>query len=160
MKLQKENKISIFPSDVDVVTGGFPCQDFSVAGKRKGFSSDKGHNGKKIDVNAPTVENRGQLYMWMREVISITKPKMFIAENVKGLTNLQDVKQIIENDFASVCDGGYLVVTARVLNAAQYGVPQGRERVIFYGFRKDKLSKEALEKLCANDIDPEYDPRK
>lgn len=158
VKLQKENKISIFPSDVDVVTGGFPCQDFSVAGKRKGFSSDKGHNGKKIDVNAPTVENRGQLYMWMREVISITKPKMFIAENVKGLTNLQDVKQIIENDFASVCDGGYLVVPARVLNAAQYGVPQGRERVIFYGFRKDKLSKEALEKLCANDIDPEYDP--
>lgn len=53
-----------------------------------GFDTDKGHNGKKIDINAPTVENRGHLYMWMREVIAITKPKMFIAENVKGLTNL------------------------------------------------------------------------
>ena len=72
----------------------------------------------------------------MREVISITKPKMFIAENVKGLTNLQDVKQIIENDFASVCDGGYLVVPARVLNAAQYGVPQGVNELFFMDSEK------------------------
>ena len=98
VKLQKENKINIFPTDIDIVTGGFPCQDFSVSGKRMGFESDKGHNGKKIDVNAPTVENRGHLYMWMREVVAITKPKIFIAENVKGLTNLNDAKQIIEKD--------------------------------------------------------------
>ena len=136
VKLQKENKINIFPEGIDIVTGGFPCQDFSVSGKRMGFDTDKGHNGKKIDINAPTVENRGHLYMWMREVIAITKPKMFIAENVKGLTNLNDAKEIIENDFSSVCNGGYLVVPARVLNAACYGVPQGRERVIFYGFKK------------------------
>ncbi len=158
VKLQKENKINIFPTSVDIVTGGFPCQDFSVAGKRKGFDSDKGHNGKKIDTEAPTVENRGQLYMWMREVIGITKPKMFIAENVKGLTNLQDAKEIIERDFSSICDGGYLVVPARVLNAAEYGVPQGRERVIFFGFKKDALTENALKELSSDTISKEYDP--
>lgn len=158
VKLEKENNLSIFPSDVDVVTGGFPCQDFSVAGKRMGFKSDKGHNGKKRNIDVPTIESRGQLYMWMREVIAITKPKVFVAENVKGLTNLEDAKDIIENDFASVCNGGYLVVPARVLNAARYGVPQGRERVIFLGFRKSELTKEALYQLSAETIAPEFDP--
>lgn len=47
VKLQKENKINIFPEGIDIVTGGFPCQDFSVSGKRMGFDTDKGHNGKK-----------------------------------------------------------------------------------------------------------------
>ena len=158
VKLQKENKINIFPTNVDIVTGGFPCQDFSVAGKRQGFDSDKGHNGKKIDSETPTVENRGQLYMWMREVIGITKPKMFVAENVKGLTNLQDAKVIIEKDFSSICDGGYLVVPARVLNAAEYGVPQGRERVIFLGFKKEALTEKALKELSSDIISKEYDP--
>jgi DNA (cytosine-5)-methyltransferase 1 len=96
--------------------------------------------------------------MWMREVIGITKPKMFIAENVKGLTNLKDVKEIIEKDFASVCDGGYLVVPARVLLAADYGVPQSRERVIFYGFKKSELKPEALAALSKETIDAAYDP--
>ncbi len=158
VKLQKEKGINIFPENVDVVTGGFPCQDFSVAGKRMGFASDKGHNGRKIDLHAPTVENRGHLYMWMREVIAITRPKIFIAENVKGLTNLSDAKEIIQNDFSSVCNGGYLVVPARILNAARYGVPQSRERVIFLGFKKEALTKEALEKLGESRIEPAYDP--
>ncbi len=158
VKLQKENKVNIFPTNVDIITGGFPCQDFSIAGKRKGFDSDKGHHGKNINPEAPTVENRGQLYIWMREVIAITKPKMFIAENVKGLTNLQDTKEIIEKDFASVCNGGYLVVPAKVLNAAHYGVPQGRERVIFFGFNKEALTKRALKELSCNSIAAAYDP--
>lgn len=158
VKLEKENKRNIFPESVDIVTGGFPCQDFSIAGKRLGLASDKGHNGKKMNRNGPTVENRGQLYMWMREVIAMTKPKVFIAENVKGLTNLHDVKEIIEKDFSLVCNEGYLVVPARVLNAARYGVPQGRERLIFFGFKKSELTGEALEKLSAEKVDPEYDP--
>ena len=158
VKLQKENNIGIFPERVDIVTGGFPCQDFSVAGKRMGFESDKGHNGKQAEQDAPTVENRGHLYMWMREVIAMAKPKMFVAEDVKGLTNLKDAKEIIEHDFSTVCNGGYLVVPARVLNAASYGVPQGRERVIFLGFQKSALTKSALEKLGEDRIDPEYDP--
>ena len=70
---------------------------------------DRSHTGKAKKDDAPSIESRGQLYMWMREVIGITKPKMFIAENVKGLTNLRDVKEIIEKDFSSVGDGGYLV---------------------------------------------------
>lgn len=158
VKLEKENKFSIFPSTVDIVTGGFPCQDFSIAGKRLGFDSDTGHNGKKMRSEAPNTENRGHLYIWMREVISITQPKLFIAENVKGLTNLKDVKEIIEKDFSSVCNGGYLVVPAKVLNAAEYGVPQGRERVIFFGFKRSELRKEAREALEKEVIDKAYDP--
>lgn len=158
VKIQKENNINIFPTKVDVVTGGFPCQDFSVSGKRLGFESDKGHNGKKIGTEVPTTENRGNLYMWMREVVSLTKPKVFIAENVKGLTNLEDAKQIIEDDFASVCNGGYIVVPAKVLNAAEYGVPQGRERVIFYGFKKSELREDALRELTSIDISDRYNP--
>lgn len=158
VKLEKDNHISIFPSNIDVVTGGFPCQDFSVAGKRKGFASETGHNGKKLSADEPTIENRGTLYMWMRDVIGIVQPKVFVAENVKGLTNLADVKSIIEQDFASVCNGGYLVVPAKVLNAAEYGVPQGRERVIFLGFKKSELNAEALRELSKNNISERYDP--
>ena len=158
VKLQKSNKKPMFPANVDVVTGGFPCQDFSVAGKRKGFDSDKSHTGKSREDDVPSIESRGQLYMWMREVIGLVQPKLFIAENVKGLTNLRDTKEIIERDFASVCDGGYLVVPARVLLAADYGVPQSRERVIFYGFKKSALTPAALAALSQEVIDAEYDP--
>lgn len=158
VKLQKENRVNIFPKNIDVLIGGFPCQDFSVSGKRMGFESTTGHDGKKISPEEPTVENRGQLYMWMREVIAITKPKVFVAENVKGLTNLKDAKEVIERDFASVCNGGYIVVPAQVLNAGNYGVPQGRERVIFYGFKKSALTLEALAELSKEVISEKYTP--
>lgn len=158
VKLQKKNQHTIFPAHVDVVTGGFPCQDFSIAGKRRGFESDKSHTGKRREEDVPSIESRGQLYMWMREVIGLVQPKLFIAENVKGLTNLRDVKEVIEKDFASVCNGGYLVVPARVLLAANYGVPQSRERVIFYGFKKSALTPKALAELSKIDISPLYDP--
>jgi len=148
----------VFPADVDVVTGGFPCQDFSVAGKRKGFNSDKCHNGNLLDEDAPSIESRGQLYMWMREVISITQPKIFIAENVKGLANLDDVKTTIENDFRSIGENGYVVVEARVLHAADYGIPQSRERVIFIGFMRSALTEKALSKLTSNVLCSDYDP--
>lgn len=147
VKLHKNNNISIFPDNIDIVTGGFPCQDFSIAGKRLGFDSIKSHSNEKIDVDEPNVENRGNLYMWMREVISITQPKIFIAENVKGLTNLGDAKEIIENDFSSIANGGYLVFPAQVLLAANYGVSQSRERVIFIGVRKNAIRSGVLEKL-------------
>lgn len=146
-----------FPDNISVVTGGFPCQDFSVAGKRLGFNSKTSHSGGKLNVDEPSDESRGKLYMWMRDVISITEPKLFVAENVKGLTNLADVKQIIEHDF-SEAGGGYLVVNAKVLNASHYGVPQGRERVIFFGFKKSALTEKAFEELQEEDISIEYNP--
>lgn len=155
---KERNGEKIFPENIDVITGGFPCQDFSIAGKRQGFNSKKSHTGKILENDEPTVENRGQLYIWMREVISLTKPKLFIAENVKGLTNLSDVKKVIECDFASAGDGGYLVVPAKVLHAADFGVPQSRERVIFFGFNKGYLRKDALNALMQQKIPVEYDP--
>jgi DNA (cytosine-5)-methyltransferase 1 len=148
----------VFPLDIDIVTGGFPCQDFSISGKRLGFNSKKSHLGNKIKADEPSVESRGQLYMWMREVITLTQPKLFVAENVKGLTNLADVKAVIENDFKSAGNGGYLVVPAMVLNAADYGVPQSRERVIFFGFRRNALTDAAVENLQKEIIPEEYDP--
>lgn len=148
----------VFPEGIDIVTGGFPCQDFSVAGKRKGFNSDKSHNGGKLEVDEPTVESRGQLYMWMKEVVSLVQPSIFIAENVKGLTTLEDVKEVIEHDFATAADGGYIVIPARVLHAANYGVPQSRERVIFYGFKRKALNDNAIDALLNLDNNKEYNP--
>jgi DNA (cytosine-5)-methyltransferase 1 len=158
VKRHNESSIKVFPSNVDVVTGGFPCQDFSVAGKRKGFSSKINHHGNRVEMDMPSIESRGKLYMWMREVVSITRPKLFIAENVKGLINLSDAKEVIERDFSTISDNGYLVVSARVLHAADYGVPQSRERVIFFGFDKSALTKRALEALTMTVIPEEYDP--
>ncbi len=146
----------VFPKGIDLVTGGFPCNDFSLAGRRLGFSSHKTHLGTSR-LNEPTIESRGQLYIWMKEVIGLTRPKVFVAENVKGLVSLGDAKKVIERDFQGV-DGGYLVVPARILKAVEYGVPQTRERIFFIGFRKDTLTKEALKALTSAKIPPEYDP--
>ncbi|WP_180064362.1 DNA cytosine methyltransferase, partial [Acinetobacter sp. YH16042] len=139
-----ENKEFSFPNDIDVVTGGFPCQDFSFAGKRKGFESHKDHNG--VVYNEPTEATRGQLYLWLKKVVEMTKPKVFIAENVKGLVTLGDVKEIIQNGFRNI-DDGYVVLDAKVLNAKDYGVAQNRERVIFIGISKRHANQQVLESL-------------
>ncbi|MEG0517992.1 MAG: DNA (cytosine-5-)-methyltransferase [Bacteroidales bacterium] len=157
VKRQRNGEI-IFPEQVDVITGGFPCQDFSVAGKRKGFKSYKDHNGNIMNKMQASEETRGKLYFWMKEVIDITKPKIFIAENVKGLTNLNDVKDIIQKDFSSADEDGYIVLPPQVLHAANYGVPQSRERVIFIGIRKSALNSKALEALTSKVIPCSYNP--
>jgi len=148
----------IFPKDIDVVTGGFPCQDFSVAGKRKGFNSDKDDYGKKREGDEPSEETRGKLYYWMKQVIDIVKPKIFVAENVKGLVNLGDVKNIIQKDFASADGNGYIVLPPQVLHAGNYGVPESRERVIFIGIRKNALRPVALQALTSETIPDAYNP--
>jgi len=108
------------PQKTDVVLGGFPCQDFSHAGKRKGFSS-----------------RRGLLYQSMVEVVRRTKPSVFVAENVRGLLTMNggEAIQTIIKDFEKL---GYHVVY-KLLTAADYGVPQTRERVIIVGTSKNKL---------------------
>lgn len=106
------------PDNIDVVVGGFPCQDFSLAGKRRGL----------------TVK-RGQLYLSMAKVIEMKQPKVFLAENVKGLLSWENglaIKTITE-DFAKL---GY-DVDYKLLHTADFGVPQTRERVIIVGIRKD-----------------------
>jgi DNA (cytosine-5)-methyltransferase 1 len=167
VKEYQNGNTNVFPSHVEIVTGGFPCQDFSVSGKRKGFDSHKDHNGKLIENNKneevkntiPSEETRGKLYMWMKEVIEITKPKIFIAENVKGLTNLGEVEKIIQADFSRINSKkeGYLVLT-KVLHSGMYGVPQSRERIFFIGFKKSALTKEALEELNKTIISEKYTP--
>jgi DNA (cytosine-5)-methyltransferase 1 len=104
--------------DADVVLGGFPCQDFSVAGKRRGLSA-----------------KRGQLYKSMIEVVERVQPKIFIAENVRGLLNIGkgEVIKIMESDFEKVGYGIYI----NLFHVADFGVPQTRERVIIAGIRND-----------------------
>ena len=149
---------AVFPNNIDVVTGGFPCQDFSVAGKRKGFDSSVSHDGEKRNCDEPSEETRGKLYMWMKQVIDIVQPKMFIAENVKGLVSLGDVKAIIQRDFSSANGNDYIVLDPQVLHAANYGVPEKRERVIFIGIKRSALNQQALEALEGENIPSRYNP--
>jgi len=112
------------PDNPDVVIGGFPCQGFSVANTRRSME-----------------DKRNFLYKEMLRVISDKKPKFFVAENVKGLLSIEGGKvfEMIKSDFENLKDKdgeviGYKV-DARILNAAQYGVPQARERVVIIGNR-------------------------
>ena len=107
-------KLSLMPSQADVLIGGFPCQDISVNGKGAGA------NGK-----------RSGLYRAMVEAIGRIRPKVFVAENVKGLLmkhNKDSLAQILD-DFDAL---GY-ELTYDLYNVADYGVPQTRERVIIVG---------------------------
>lgn len=99
---------------VDVIIGGFPCQGFSV-------------NNKSRNMN----DKRNFLYLELLRAIKILKPKFFVAENVKGLLSMEKGKVIdlIINDFEEL---GYKV-DYKVLNSADYGVPQQRERVFIIG---------------------------
>jgi DNA (cytosine-5)-methyltransferase 1 len=105
----------------EVITGGFPCQDFSHAGKRKGFDS-----------------NRGTLYQSYVELVKKVKPLVFVAENVNGLLTMpgEPIKKIID-DFSRV---GY-EVKYQLIKCEEYGIPQTRWRVIIMGVRSDKKEK-------------------
>ncbi|MBE5844469.1 MAG: DNA cytosine methyltransferase [Butyrivibrio sp.] len=104
--------------DADAVVGGFPCQGFSQANLKRALDDD-----------------RNQLYRFFYDTIKIKQPKFFIAENVKGILSLgkgEAIKQIV-NDFN---EAGY-ITTVNLVNMANYGVPQTRQRVIIVGQRRD-----------------------
>ena len=107
---------SEMPDDIDLVIGGFPCQGFSVANTKRSMKDE-----------------RNFLYKEMLRVIDDKKPKFFVAENVKGILSMKKGKvfDMIKKDFKKL---GYNV-DARLLNAAEYGVPQARERVVIIGNR-------------------------
>jgi len=147
VKNMRNKKIPI-PKNIDIVTGGFPCNDFSRAGSRKGFSSNKSHTGHFI--NDPTIENRGILYYWMKEFISLVKPKVFYAENVKGLTDFKTEFEIICSDFNSINNSSYHLEPIQIINAVNFGVPQNRERIIFIGFNKNFFKKKILQYVEEN----------
>lgn len=104
------------PDSFDVLLGGFPCQGFSVANNKRHVKDE-----------------RNFLYKEMLRIIKDKRPKIFLAENVKGILSLGKgkVMEMIINDFKAL---GY-VVDYKLLNSADYGVPQQRQRVIIIGNR-------------------------
>lgn len=125
--------IDLVPTECDVLIGGFPCQDISINGKRAGV------DGK-----------RSGLYLAMVEAVKRSRPKIFIAENVKGLLmkyNEESLARVI-NDFSEL---GYNV-SYKLYNSANFGVPQTRERVFIVGtLHGNPLFKEPVDILHKNE---------
>lgn len=109
---------SIFKDKVDIITGGFPCQAFSFAGKKLGFD-----------------DTRGTLFHEFARCVQEVQPKMFLAENVRGLVSHdkgRTLKTIIE-----VLESLGYHTQQKVMNACYYGVGQKRERIVIVGIRND-----------------------
>jgi DNA (cytosine-5)-methyltransferase 1 len=114
---------SEFQDKVDVVTGGFPCQAFSYAGKKLGFA-----------------DARGTLFYEFARVVKEVNPLICIGENVRGLLSHENGKTL--QGMISILDEiGYNVVPVQVLKAINFRVPQKRERLIVVGIRKDIVAK-------------------
>lgn len=104
---------------IDIISGGFPCQSFSYAGKKLGFE-----------------DIRGTLFFEFARAVTEVNPKVFIAENVRGLLNHDDGKTL-ETIAAVIDELGYELVPPKVLKAVFYQVPQKRERLLLVCIRKD-----------------------
>ena len=105
--------------DADILTGGFPCQSFSSIGKRAGFDDDE----------------KGALFFEIIRISKAKKPKMMLLENVKGLLT-HDGGATLARVLQELNDIGYNVFY-KLINSADFGVPQSRERVYFVCFRND-----------------------
>jgi DNA (cytosine-5)-methyltransferase 1 len=118
--ITKVSTKNYIPDNFDVLCAGFPCQAFSIAGKRGGFE-----------------DTRGTLFFDVAEIIKNRKPKAIFLENVKGLRShdkgktLETILNVLRNDL------GYFVPEPQIINAKEFGVPQNRERIYIVGFRKD-----------------------
>lgn len=115
----KNFNFSEYHNQVDVVTGGFPCQAFSYAGKRLGFE-----------------DARGTLFYEFVRVVKEVNPPICIGENVRGLLS-HDNGKTLQGMIYILDEIGYNVVPVQVLKAINYKVPQKRERLILVGVRKD-----------------------
>ena len=118
--ITKEETKKFVPQEFDILCAGFPCQAFSIAGRRGGFE-----------------DTRGTLFFDVAEIIRRHKPKAFFLENVKGLTNHDKGRTLatILNTLREDLD--YFVPEPEIVNAKNFGVPQNRERIFIVGFRKD-----------------------
>ncbi len=107
--------------EADIIIGGFPCQDFSMIWQRGGIGTE-----------------RGNLYKNFVDIVALKNPLMFIAENVKGILTANKKKAInqIIDDFSDIGAIGYKTIPY-LINFANYGAPQLRERVLIIGIRKD-----------------------
>lgn len=139
-------------SDIDLITYGFPCQDLSNAGKRKGFRNEDG------------TTTRSGLFFEALRIIRDTQPEIAVAENVKSLVGDKFTAEF-RLCLSSLFDAGYNSYFT-VLNAKDYGVPQNRERVFIVSVRKDidftftspdpiPLTR-CLRDLCDRDVDEKY----
>jgi DNA (cytosine-5)-methyltransferase 1 len=104
--------------DFDILTGGFPCQSFSITGKRRGFT-----------------DRRGQMIFYLYDILMEKKPKYAVFENVKGIFT-HDNGKTIKNVVGLIQSAGYFVRII-LLNSAHYGSAQSRERVFFLCSRDD-----------------------
>ena len=117
--ITKESTKRQIPIGFDILCAGFPCQAFSLAGKRLGFE-----------------ETRGTLFFDVAEILRRYKPKAFFLENVKGLV-IHDKGRTFKTILNTLDEIGYLVPDPQIVNAMYFGVPQHRERIYIVGFRKD-----------------------
>ena len=143
--ITKESTKKYIPDDFDVLCAGFPCQAFSIAGKRGGFE-----------------DTRGTLFFDLAEIIKRKQPKAIFLENVKGLRNhnggktLATILNVLRNDL------GYFVPEPQIINAKDFGVPQNRERIYIVGFRNDlgiesfEYPKPTNKKVAFSDIKENY----
>ena len=115
----KDFKFDKYEEKVDIVTGGFPCQAFSYAGKKLGLE-----------------DARGTLFYEFARVIDEVKPPICIGENVRGLLS-HDKGKTLQGMITILDEIGYKVMPIQVLKAINYNVPQKRERLILVGVRKD-----------------------
>lgn len=106
--------------DHDVLCAGFPCQAFSIAGRKGGFN-----------------DTRGTLFFDVARIIREKQPKAFFLENVKGLVGHDKGKTLATILSVLRDDLGYFVPNPQVINAKNFGVPQNRERIFIVGFRSD-----------------------
>jgi DNA (cytosine-5)-methyltransferase 1 len=123
--ITKEETKAFIPDGFDLLCAGFPCQAFSIAGKRGGFE-----------------DTRGTLFFDVAEIIKRKQPKAIFLENVKGLRNhnggktLATILNVLRNDL------GYYVPEPQIINAKDFGVPQNRERIYIVGFHPSTNIKE------------------